>query len=609
MCGISGYLGKKTINKELINKTLLSMRNRGPDHQGYNHVSFGENNLYLLSSRLKIVDRNIRSNQPMKMDDLTIIYNGEIYNIEEVKKKIFSYGLKLKTESDTEIILKMYKIFGTKCVDHFEGMWAFLIYDHLNQLVFISRDRIGEKPLYYLKNKDGFFFGSETKFIRILVNNYKEINNKKIMQYLRYGYKSIERTNESFFTNIFKMEAGTNFIIKKDLNILRSSYWKPQINEKKISENICKKLIRKNFEKKIKLICNTDLNIGLSLSGGIDSNFILSFIKKRMNKRVKTYSIIDQNSKKYNEEDLINFITKKYNIKNKKIYLSNQKDYLPELKKLINYHDKPISTISYFLQSLIYKEMKKDNVKISITGNGADELFSGYYHHYNLFNKILKSKSEKKKFLNEWNKNIKPLIRNKEYKNIYKSEIKTHFTLLDNKYLKKSNINNFAEKKLVSNVLRNKMLNELLFQTVPLALIDDDLNAMYYSIENRSPFLNRELVEMSFNFPSNFLMKNAYSKFLLRISSKNILDDKIRLNREKKGFNASFSSIFSEKNKKFYEWFYDSDSKNPIYSILDRKVFLKTFRKKHDKTFPDMATQTIFNICSTKIFLEEINKN
>ena len=103
-------------------------------------------------------------------------------------------------------------------------------------------------------------------------------------------------------------------------------------------------------------------------------------------------------------------------------------------------------------------------------------------------------------------------------------------------------------------------------------------------------------------------MKNAYSKFLLRISSQNILDDKIRLNREKKGFNASFSSIFSEKNKKFYEWFYDSDSKNPIYSILDRKVFLKTFRKKHDKTFPDMATQTIFNICSAKIFLEEINK-
>jgi asparagine synthase (glutamine-hydrolysing) len=608
MCGISGYLGKEKISKNLINKTLLSMRNRGPDHQGYDHIGFGENNLYLLSSRLKIVDRNVRSNQPMNMDDLTIVYNGEIYNIAELKKKIFSYGLKLKTESDTEIILKMYKIFGTKCVDHFEGMWAFLIYDHLNQLVFISRDRIGEKPLYYLKNKDGFFFGSETKFIRILLNNYKEINAKKITHYLKYGYKSIERSNESFFKNIFKMEAGTNFIIKKNLHILKSSYWKPKVNEQKFSENTCKKLIRENFEKKIKLICNTDLNIGLSLSGGIDSNFILSFIKKKLNKSINTYSIIDQNSNKYNEEDLINFITKKYGIRNKKIYLSNQKDYLPDLKKLIRYHDKPISTISYFLQSLIYKEMKKDNIKISITGNGADELFTGYYHHYNLFYQILKTKSDKKKFFYEWNKNINPLIRNKEYKNIFKKKIKTYFTLLDNKYFKNSNLNNYSEKKIVNNVLRNKMLNELLFQTVPLALIDDDLNAMCYSIENRSPFLNKELVELSLSFPSNLFMKNAYSKYLLRIGSQNILDDKIRLNREKKGFNASFSSIFSQKNKKFYEWFYDSDKKNPIYSFLDRKVFLETFYTKHDKIFPDMATQTIFNICSAKIFLEEINK-
>ena len=172
--------------------------------------------------------------------------------------------------------------------------------------------------MYYFKSKDGFFFGSETKFIRTLLNNYKEINAKKISHYLKFGYKSIERSNESFFKNIFKMEAGTNFLIKKNLKISKISYWKPKIKEKKFSENMCKKLIRENFEKKIKLICDTDLNIGLSLSGGIDSNFILSFIKKKMNKDIKTYSIIDQNSNKYNEENLINFITKKYGIKNKK---------------------------------------------------------------------------------------------------------------------------------------------------------------------------------------------------------------------------------------------------------------------------------------------------
>ena len=156
--------------------------------------------------------------------------------------------------------------------------------------------------------------------------------------------------------------------------------------------------------------------------------------------------------------------------------------------------------------------------------------------------------------------------------------------------------------------IKDFIREEKVIMLVIEGLIDDDLNAMYYSIENRSPFLNKELLELSFSFPSYLFMKNAYSKYLLRAGSQNILDDKIRLNREKKGFNASFSSIFSQRNKNFNEWFYDHDSKNPIYSFLNRKVFLNNFYKKHHKIFPDMATQTIFNICSTKIFLEEINK-
>ena len=608
MCGISGYIGRKHLEKSLIQKTLNAMKNRGPDHQDYKQLLLGSNNLYLLSSRLKIVDRNQRSNQPMYYDKLTIVFNGEIYNITEIKKIISSYGLKLKTKSDTELILKMYKIFGTECVKYFEGMWAFAIFDSTKKIVFISRDRLGEKPLYFLKDKGNFFFGSETKFIRILLNNYKVINNKKIYQYLKNGYKSIEASNETFFKDIFKVKSGTNLIIKKNLTIKETTYWRPKIDEKNFSEKKCAQLIRENFEKKIKDICDTDLKMGLSLSGGIDSNFILSFLKNKMNKNINTYSIIDSQNEKYNEEDLIDHVVKKYKIHNKKIYLSNNVDRIPQLRKLINYQDKPVSTISYFLQSLIYEKMKKDKVKISITGNGADELFSGYYQHYSLFYNILKNKSEKEKFIKEWKENIYPLLRNKEYKNIFKKKIKSHFTLLEDKFLNKKKIKPYKEKFFSHNPLRNKMLNELFYQTIPLALIDDDLNSMFYSIENRSPFLNKELVNLSFQFPSNFFMKNAYSKNLLRLSSKEILSDKIRLNREKKGFNASFSSVFSIKNKKFNDWFFDKNSKSPIYEFINKKFFIEKFNKSLNKNFSDMTTQILFNICSTKIFLEEINK-
>ena len=165
----------------------------------------------------------------------------------------------------------------------------------------------------------------------------------------------------------------------------------------------------------------------------------------------------------------------------------------------------------------------------------------------------------------------------------------------------------YKEKYFIKNLLRNKLINELLYQTVPLALTEDDLNSMYYSIENRSPFLNKDLVETSFKFPTKYLMKNSFNKYLLRESSKNIIPEKIRLNREKKGFNASFSSILSFNEKSFREWFFDRDSKNAIYDYLDKKYFLTNFKKDSKNLFEDSSTQTLFNICSTKLFLEEIN--
>ena len=606
MCGIAGYIGNYNLNKNIISKTLSLMVNRGPDHQAHKEFNFGSKKIYLLASRLSIVDRKNRSNQPMTFNDNTIIYNGEIYNFKSLKKIIYKKGLNLKTGSDTELILKMYEIYGTNCVKYFDGMWSFLIFDKKRDLVFLSRDRIGEKPLYYFKNNNGFYFGSETKFIRSLNNSYKELNEKKIYQYLKFGYKSLEQSNESFFKNIYKIDSGMSLIIKKNLSIKKINYWKPSINEKKFSASDCVELIKENFQKKIKLICDTDLKVGLSLSGGIDSNFILGFIRKNLNKKIYTYSIIDKKDKRYNEEYLINHTVNKYKIENKKIYLKSDMSNFESFRKLIKYHDKPISTITLYLQSLIYKKMKEDKIKICISGNGSDELFSGYYHHYNLFYSILKKGNEKKDFLKNWNKNIFPILRNDEYKKINNKNLKTYFTLLDDKFLNMKKMQPYKEKFFTKNLLRNKMLNELVHQTVPLALAEDDLNSMYYSIENRSPFLNKDLVNTSLKMPSKMFMKNAYNKYLLRLSAKGFIDDKIRLEREKKGFNASFKSIFPISDKKFKDWFFDKNKKNKIYDFISRDFFLKSYNKNLKDSFPDLSNQGLFNILSLKVFLEDV---
>ena len=150
------------------------------------------------------------------------------------------------------------------------------------------------------------------------------------------------------------------------------------------------------------------------------------------------------------------------------------------------------------------------------------------------------------------------------------------------------------------------MLNELLYQTVPLALIDDDLNAMYYSIENRSPFLNKELIDISFRLPSKIFMKDSYNKYLLRLSSKGFIHDKIRLEREKKGFNASFNSVFPVNDRKFKEWFFDENKKSKLYNYISKDFFLKSYKKSLKNSFSDLSNQGLFNILSLKIFLEEV---
>ena len=194
MCGIAGYLGKKIIDKNLIISMHNVMNNRGPDNFSYFTKTTSQNmHVCLIHSRLAIIDLEARSNQPFRIGNNIIIFNGEIYNYLELRNRLIEKGLKFETNSDTEVLLQYYNYYGSSCVNFFEGMWAFAIFNIEKNELLISRDRFGEKPIYIYKSAEGFYFASEIKFIEKLSNPKFNINYKQIGNYLNNGYKSLNK--------------------------------------------------------------------------------------------------------------------------------------------------------------------------------------------------------------------------------------------------------------------------------------------------------------------------------------------------------------------------------------------------------------------------------
>ena len=605
MCGIAGYFGPRNLSDKVILNTLSLMQNRGPDAKNFCKINFKDKALYLFHSRLKIIDLSNKANQPFFYRGNILVYNGEIYNHLEIKKKLQQYGYKFKTTSDTEVVLLSYLQFGNKCVEHFEGMWAFAIWDNKKKKLFISRDRFGEKPLFYTKKNKEFFFGSETKYIQSLAGNKFTLNETLLKKNLIYGYKSIHKSNETYFKNIFSFNKSTYSYVDYANNFSTRIYWKPNFSEdKSLSfKDVCNHsyfLLKKSIEKKL----ISDVPISLSLSGGIDSSILAGLIKKDFNKNITSFSLIDE--EKYNEEHLINNTQKFLGIKTNKIKIQ-YKNFLKNLKTIVDYHNEPISTVTYFVQNFLMREVGNKNFKVIMSGTGADELYTGYYDHFLQFFATIKDTEERAKNINEWKKFILPLLKNKNLKNTFVYiKNKNNRTNIYDGY--KENLNftkfnmpfSFNEKKFCNNLLRNRMLNELFYEITPVTLRHEDLNCMHYSIENRSPFLDSDLFKFANTIPTKYMIQNGFQKFILRKTFNKVLHKNISSHRRKIGFNASLSLfIKNEKNKKLKKFFLEPSSINELVDM--NKIYLLTQKKN----LTSQAEKFLFNVMNIKIFLDK----
>ena len=614
MCGIAGYFGNKNLDSNTIQKTLSTLLRRGPDDQNYKKYEINDSkNLYFFHTRLSIIDLDSRSNQPLEDSLFSIIFNGELYNYLEIKKDLESKGIKFSTLSDTEVILKGYQIYGKDLFNIMEGMWALAIYDKKKKETIISRDRFSEKPLYYYITKEGLYFSSDVKAIKTLSKDSFAFNNRRLLSGLICGYKSYyKKPEETFFEKIKNLPGGHFTVIDSLFNFSVKKYY--SVNTKanlNLKEDEIIFNTKKLFFNAIQIRLRSDVPSAFCLSGGLDSSSLVSIAAKKFNFKINSFSLIDNNDERYNEKKNIDLVVNDVEANHHEIKLEKKSNNLDYLTNLIEYKSAPLSTITSYLHSYLQKEISNKGFKVSFSGTAADEIFTGYYDHHLQYLHDVNNTKYFDSSLKNFNRYIKPMIRNKFFQNenlyIQNSNFRKHifdnfyeFSELINQNLKDEFEFDFQEEKFCENLSLNRRLNELFHENTPIILNEEDSNSMYYSIENRSPFLDSKLIDFMNSVEIRHLIKDGYSKNILREISKDYLIDTVRLDREKKGFNSSVQSIFDFEDKDFYEMILNKNNK--VYDFIDnskvRKILQKDISKNHYSKF-------LFSLINLNIFFEK----
>jgi asparagine synthase (glutamine-hydrolysing) len=603
VCGIAGFIGFDIPNEERIALTLALMEKRGPDARGVYHGRLRDSNICLLHTRLSIIDTNPRSNQPFKQDDCVLIFNGEIYNYIELRQELEALGHHFHTASDTEIIVKAWRQWERSCVNRFEGMWTLALLDERSGELFFSRDPFGEKPFYYMVHERSLYFGSETKFLAALSGHKPSVNLDHVRRYLVNGYKALYKKPHTFFADIRELPPSSSAVLTAPEVPQTSTYWSLEHRTQAMSREEAVVGARDHLYEALRIRLRSDVPLAFCLSGGVDSSALAAIAALEFNQEVHAFSIVDKDIR-YNESKNIQATVAHLGCDHD-IIETDTKDFLGRLERLVAYHDAPVATISYYMHAFLSEAINQAGYKVSLSGTGADELFTGYYDHYGMWLAEIRDRSDFQEQLDGWRSSYGSFVRNPLLKDPlafasnpnHRDHIFFNTELFEG-FLTCPFHEDFEETLYSDNLLRNRMLNELWNESVPVILHEDDLNSMMHSVENRSPYLDRGLAEFMYTVPSDHLIHDGYAKFLLRSAVEGLVPDSVRLDKRKRGFNASIESLFDRTDADNIS-FLLSDS--PIFDIVDRRQ-LETFLSQDmtDNSF----SKFLFNLISAKMFLD-----
>lgn len=544
MCGISGIINKnnsKVKQNEIKNINDL-ISHRGPDDEGF----YFEKNFAFGHRRLSILDLSSDGHQPMHYLDekYTITYNGEVYNYLEIREELEGFGYIFNSHTDTEVILASYDKWGEKCVNKFNGMWAFTIYDKEKNIIFCSRDRFGIKPFYYTEIDGKFVFGSE---IKQLLEFYEKryVNKRILMDYLVIGFEN--HTRKTFFENIFKLEQSHNLTYDLKTNSYEiKKYYDLKKNELKLDESSSVEVYKAKLTDAVSLRLRSDVKVGTCLSGGLDSSSIAAIASSIYNAKTddKFVAIHAKSSQKSNDESLFaQEVTDSCNL-NLNIIEPTLDEFISSIDDVINTQEEPFGGPSIFMQYFVMKKSKEIGCTVLLDGQGGDETLVGYERYYPAYLMSLDFLDSIKAFFKS-SKNSKLTKKEVVAYFIYftKSKIRIKRLKNKNKFIKKEYFNlasfDILEKNAKSYLDLFDLQHEEIFHTqMPHLLRYEDRNSMRHSIETRLPFIDYKVVETALSIDNKYKIREGWTKYILRKSVEKILPKNIVWRKNKFGFEA-----------------------------------------------------------------------
>jgi len=559
MCGIAGIISLYPSDRDPLTASLRSMTDaimhRGPDGEGF---WINENSCAALGHRrLKVIDMSENAAQPMHYAGrYTITYNGEIYNYKELRNELVSKKYVFKTNSDTEVILAAYDCWKESCPGHFDGMFAFAIWDNTTNQLFCARDRFGEKPFYYFRDEDQFLFASEMKALWA-AGVQRKIQNNRLLNYITTGLvQDAEKPDSTFFESIFSLPAGHHLKLQlPSFDLHTENYWDidKETTDHGISENEAIEKFYNLLQASVLRRLRSDVTVGASLSGGLDSSSIVACIcalqagagsKSDLQSFSAVFPGFDRDESGYMKEMIRAFPVSNFQTTPLVGQLLNDFD------ELIHHQEEPFQSLSIYAQYKVYELAKQQGVTVLLEGQGADEILAGYHKYFPWYWQELLRENPKSLrdarnagtdtgidvswgFKNKLAARLPELaarhLQNKAYRQ------QSRHPDLERDFFSAHSDRHSLTKPAI------RKLNDILyfhtFQTgLPELLRYADRNSMAHGREARLPFLNHELVQFIFSLPAHLKIKNGWTKWVLRKSMSDKLPPPIVWRKDKIGF-------------------------------------------------------------------------